>query len=66
MLGSKDIDDGDRQAIALALSELSYDRPGWADYLRDLARKLGVDAYYDGLREDGQQRYETPPPLPPR
>jgi hypothetical protein len=45
------LDVGDRQAVALALSELTEARPGWSHYLEGVVGKLGIDGYYRQFRE---------------
>lgn len=40
-----------RQAIVLALAELSLRRPGWLDYLRDIVGDLFASKMFDSFRE---------------
>jgi hypothetical protein len=40
------IDEGERQAVLLALAELALSRPGWDDMLSRIAEKLnGLDLF---------------------
>jgi hypothetical protein len=36
------VDDADRQAIALALAVLAAERPGWREYMGDIASRLAM------------------------
>jgi hypothetical protein len=44
------IEEGERQAVLLALAELALSRPGWDDMLRRLAEKLNGLEMFDGLK----------------
>jgi hypothetical protein len=43
-------DDGDAQAVALALAELARARPGWELYLGEIADRVGLRGHYDEFR----------------
>jgi hypothetical protein len=43
----------DRQAIILALVELSQRRAGWSEYLRDISKKFGGEDIFDALIAKG-------------
>jgi hypothetical protein len=44
-------EEGERQAMLLALAKLSLERPGWVDYLGGLAEKLqGRDMFEEFRR----------------
>jgi len=38
-----EIEEGERQAILLALAHLAIERPGWDDMLREIAKKMDDD-----------------------
>jgi hypothetical protein len=40
--------------MLLALAELSLRRPGWEDFLRQIAAKLGGEAMFRGFRRTSQ------------
>lgn len=52
------IDESDRQAIILALAELSFARPGWLPYLSDVALIMdnkqadGTPQLFEAFRRD--------------
>jgi len=52
-------DDRDRQALLLALAILALDRPGWDDYLADIAGKFGENGrtLYDEFRRLHADRF---------
>jgi hypothetical protein len=72
--------EGDRDALLLALAILSLDRPGWLDYLRGLAGRIGGDVTplshtkvspgvagegaFDYFRRANADRWAAAPPAP--
>jgi hypothetical protein len=49
-----DIEEGDRQAIILALAKLSFTRPGWhPGCLSRIAKQLGGLEMYEAFRDHG-------------
>jgi hypothetical protein len=45
-----EIPEEDRQAVVLAIAKLSLERPGWLEYLREIAGRLRGEAMFDDFR----------------
>ncbi len=50
------LDESDRQAILLAIAELSLSRPGWKFMLKRIAQKLDGAQMFEGFRETSGDR----------
>lgn len=48
-----EIEESDRQALALALAKLTFTRPGWRTYLRMIAESLSGVEMFDEFVEQG-------------
>lgn len=43
------LDEAENQVVALGLAKLSLERPGWSEYIENIAQKMGIRGHYDSL-----------------